>query len=338
MTGVCELRNGSPRGARTFSLRLVGLVGLMCLLTGSSLYGLQQADVASSRRVALTFDDLPGQVIEQRAEVFDSILDGIVTGLQGFDAPAVGFVNESKLYEEFSLVAGRIATLDDWLEAGYELGNHTFSHPDLHSTPVPEFIDDIDRGRHVIEPLSNRHGTPYRYFRHPMLHTGESPEVREDVDRHLAYRGYQVAPVTIDNQEWIFARAYDNALHIGDAGLAERIVDAYLPYMDSIVGYYEQQSVAILGYELPQVLLLHANRLNAHVLPRLLSILVERGYAFITLEDALEDPAYLRPNEYAGPAGITWLHRWALADGHRGEFFAGEPPVPGFVEEAFRIR
>ena len=298
----------------------------------------QQDGAAPSRQVALTFDDLPGQVIERRAEVFDSILSGIVAGLAQFDAPAVGFVNEGKLYREFSLVADRISVLDDWLEAGHELGNHTFSHPDLHTTPVPEFVEDIERGRLVIEPLSNRHGTPYRYFRHPMLHTGESREVREDVDRHLQYRGYQVAPVTIDNQEWIFARAYDNALHVGDGDLAARVVAAYLPYMDSIFGYYEQQSVAILGYELPQVLLLHANRLNARVLPDLLNGFVARGYSFVTLEEALEDPAYRRPNEYVGPAGITWLHRWALADGHRGAFFAGEPPVPPFVEEAFRLR
>ncbi len=291
-----------------------------------------------ARRMALTFDDLPAQSIERNAAVFDSILSGIRAGLDLFDAPAIGFVNEGKLYEEFSLVADRISVLDEWLEAGYELGNHTFSHPDLHHTSVPDYLEDIDRGRLVIEPLSERHGLPYRYFRHPMLHTGDSPEIREDVERHLQYRGYTVAPVTIDNQEWIFARAYDNALHAGDTDLAGRVVGAYLPYMDSIAGYYEQQSTAILGYELPQVLLLHANRLNARVLPELLGLLQERGYSFISLGEALADPAYQRANPYAGPAGITWLHRWALEDGHRGEFFAGEPDVPAFVDEAFRMR
>ena len=33
-------------------------------------------------------------------------------------------------------------------------------------------------------------------------------------------------------------------------------------------------------------------------------------------------------------AGITWLHRWALTEGKRGTFFAGEPIVPDWIEKA----
>jgi hypothetical protein len=48
----------------------------------------------------------------------------------------------------------------------------------------------------------------------------------------------------------------------------------------------------------------------------------------------LQDPAYQSTDEYVGSGGITWLHRWALTQGKRGEFFKGEPEVPAWVEQA----
>ncbi|MEZ4425537.1 MAG: polysaccharide deacetylase family protein [Gemmatimonadota bacterium] len=290
---------------------------------------------AQTRRMALTFDDLPAQAARQETAVFDSITDGILAHLSARNAPAVGFVNEGKLDRNGGPDPARVAVLRRWLQAGHELGNHTRTHPDLHTTPVEVWLADLEAGEPVTRALAAEAGMPFRYFRHPMLHTGRTPEIKARVAERLDALGYEVAPVTIDNQEWIFARAWDNAMEDREPALAGRIADAYVSYMDSIVGYYEQQSRAIVGYELPQVLLLHANRLNAHVLDRLLTALVARGYTFVELEEALADPAYARGDGYLGPAGITWLHRWALADGQRGAFFAGEPEVPAFVQEAF---
>ena len=65
----------------------------------------------------------------------------------------------------------------------------------------------------------------------------------------------------------------------------------------------------------------------------LASMFERRGYAFITLDRALEDPAYRSADTYTGPGGITWLHRWALTQRTAKTFFAGEPDVPGFVAE-----
>jgi hypothetical protein len=108
--------------------------------------------------------------------------------------------------------------------------------------------------------------------------------------------------------------------------------------MDTVFSYYERQSQSILGYELPQILLLHANRLNGECLDELFAMMRRRGYQFITLEQAFADPAYRRPDVFLGNAGITWLHRWALADGKRGAFFAGEPEVPAFINNLAQIR
>jgi hypothetical protein len=105
--------------------------------------------------------------------------------------------------------------------------------------------------------------------------------------------------------------------------------------MDSVVGYYEAQSRALVGREIPQVLLLHANRLNADTTDDLVSMLRDRGYTFVGLDEALRDPAYDLADEFVGPGGITWIHRWALTQGERGAFFAGEPEADDFVQAVF---
>ncbi len=247
-------------------------------------------------------------------------------------------MNEAKLYQDGTLVPRRVATLQAWVDAGLELGNHTFSHPNMNVTPLADFQAEVIAGEEITRPMLAEAGTEPRYFRHPFLRTGASLEDRHAFEAFLAEHGYRVAPVTIDNQEWIYARAYDHALARDDRALADRIGADYVVYMDSITGYYEAQSRALLGYELPQIMLLHANQLNADVMDALLAALENRGYDFVSLEEALEDPAYESEDEWVGDVGITWLHRWALTQGKRGDFFAGEPGVPDFVQAAFDDR
>ena len=72
------------------------------------------------------------------------------------------------------------------------------------------------------------------------------------------------------------------------------------------------------------------------MLDRLASMFRTRGYRFVSLDRALEDPAYRHPDGYYGPAGITWLQRWAITDGKPVTVFAGEPTVPKWIEQASR--
>ena len=176
------------------------------------------------------------------------------------------------------------------------------------------------------------------YFRHPYLHTGLNLKIKKNINDFLKNRGYRIAPVSIDNSEWIFASAYEKALMKRNDRLTEKIVDAYITYMDDMFAYYEDQSCQLLGYEIKQILLIHANLLNAHHLDLLLKRIRDRGYSFISLDQAMTDRAYLLKDTYTGPAGITWIHRWALTMGKKGEFFRGEPEVPEFVKKAASSR
>lgn len=287
-----------------------------------------------ARSVAITFDDLPGVAQGDRSVAAHArITDGVLRHVREHRVPAIGFVNEEKLLTDGRVDERRVDLLRQWARAGLELGNHGYSHLDFHTTPVDAYIADVARGDSVTRIVLAEAGRRPRFFRHPFLHSGRTLEDRRRFEASLAERGYLVAPVTIDNHDYLFAAAYD--LAPADS-VRRRVADEYIRYMESVAEYYEQQSTALLGREIPQVLLLHANNLNADHFGRLAEMYARRGYAFVSLEQALRDPAYASEDTYTGPAGITWLHRWALTRGKQGAFFAGEPEVPAWVQALVR--
>jgi peptidoglycan/xylan/chitin deacetylase (PgdA/CDA1 family) len=284
--------------------------------------------------MAVTFDDLPAQGFE-RAETA-AMLDinkRIVATLKKRDIPAVAFVNERGLEIDGKVERKRVAALTSWLDAGLELGNHTYSHPSLHKVPLEDYLREIAEGERVTRPLVEARGGTYQWFRHPFLQTGRDLDTKHAVERWLAGHGYRVAPVTIDNSEWIYARAYAVALRKKDQALAKRIAESYLDYMLRVVAYYEKQSDLLFGRQIPQVLLVHANRLNADHFGKLADAIAARGYRWVRLEDAVADEAYRSEDTFTGGGGITWLHRWALTRGGKDLIVPDEPTVPEFVEK-----
>ena len=129
-----------------------------------------------------------------------------------------------------------------------------------------------------------------------------------------------VAPVTVDNDEFVYAAAYDAALRRRDAAAARKIADDYLRYMAQVFSFFEGVSRQVAGREIPQVLLLHANNLNADRFAALAEMLAGRGYRFVSLEEALKDQAYRLPDDFVGAPGNSWFNHW--------EITAGRKPVP----------
>lgn len=305
------------------------------LLTASFWGSVQSQDRGpqkqARREVAVTFDDLPVASPRRDLKSLRDITTHLLKNIKSNRIPAIGFVNENQLFIDGNRDEARVDLLRMWIDAGLELGNHTFSHIDLHTTPLAQFQDNVIRGEEATAHLLAAKGKKLRYFRHPFLHTGKDLETKRNLEAFLAGRGYTIAPVTLDNSDWIFARAYDKAIADGDSQTMKRIAEAYVPYMEKKFEYFEKQSVALFGYEIKQVLLVHANALNADHFDDVARVIKKRGYTFITLEEALKDEAYRSADTYAGEGGITWLHRWALTKGMKGEFFRGEPSTPAFI-------
>jgi len=196
----------------------------------------------TSRKVAVTIDDLPvNSKIFPDAKNQKQITSRLLKALCENQVPAIGFVNEKKLYKNKKVDPLKIEILNLWLQAGLDLGNHTFSHPDLHRIPVDDFIKDISLGETILRPLMQKAGKPLKYFRHPFLHTGRTMAIKNKVETYLKNLNYQVAPVSIDNSEWVFAFAYEKAIIKNDKPLKKKISAAYIKYMDAMFEYYEEK-------------------------------------------------------------------------------------------------
>ena len=137
-------------------------------------------------------------------------------------------------------------------------------------------------------------------------------------------------PYTIDNDDWFFAKVYDEARARGDREAMTKIAAEYLPYMRRMFEFYEAYSRELFGREIPQILLLTPSRLNADYFGDLTGMIEERGYQYVTMDQAIADPAFKSKDTYAGRTGISWLQRWAIT---RGGAWRDEPHPSGYMEQ-----
>lgn len=306
---------------------------LICALCGNCF--LLRAQTAR-REVAFTIDDLPMAQdvndLEKMRKVNKKLLDSLVTN----HIPAIGFVNERNLYVKGETDA-RIDVLRMWLDAGMGLGNHSFSHPDFNKLSLSQYEDEAIRGEVVTRELMREKGLNKLYFRYPYNHTGTTKEARDSFQEFLKSRGYEIAPFTVEHEDYIFADAYRKAKQKKDEALAQRIRAAYLDFLDTMFNYFERRSRELLGYEVKQIFLIHDNELNADSIGAMAERLKRRGYSFITLDEALRDQAYQNKDEYVGGQGISWLHRWMIGLGKKLDY-NDEPDAPKFVMDIYQAK
>lgn len=307
---------------------LVSFLAIILGLCVASLPAHPQAAQKPDRQVAVTIDDLPaGMADRTTAADITAMTTKLLGTLRDQKIPVVGFVNEKKLYKPGE-VDERIKALRMWLDYGFELGNHTFSHPSLNQVGLKAWEDDVIQGESVTRMLMAEHKMKLRYFRHPYLDTGRDLLTRREAEAFLVERGYRIAPITLDGWDWMFAGVYEDAKKRNDTPLQQQIVKDYLAYHDAVFAYEEQLSAKIVGYEPKQILLLHASNLEADHIGELLDLLRKRGYRFITLQDALSDSAYSLPDTYVGEEGTGWIDHWAIT---QGKIPQGAPAFPQWV-------
>jgi peptidoglycan/xylan/chitin deacetylase (PgdA/CDA1 family) len=283
---------------------------------------------AQQKEIAVTIDDLPLNGPQFDAARLRLMTDKFLAGIKKHQIPAVGFVNESLLYMPNETDA-RIAILKSWIDAGVELGNHTFSHSGFKTTSLADFQDDFIRGEAVTKILLKEKGRKPRYFRHPFLQMGATLETEKAFENFIAQRGYRIAPVTIDTMDWMFLAAYSKARTENVKAMLKRVSDEYLKYVSVKFDYCEKVSGELFGRPIKHILLLHANELNGDNFDALIDVIKGKGYRFVTLERALEDSIYQFPDKYNGTS--DWLSLWAFSKGKK----FNNPMPPDFVQKIF---
>ncbi|MES2392462.1 MAG: polysaccharide deacetylase family protein [Acidobacteriota bacterium] len=291
---------------------------------------------AQTRTVAITVDDLPCANCSPRtpggASQPSLMLDTnrrLVASLQRAHIPVTGFV-----VTHIATQAGNTGTaaLQLWLNAGFDLGNHTDTHPSFADLTIEQEEAEILRADAVLRPLLAPHHRQPEFFRFPYNSTGETQPKHDALAAFLTAHGYAVATCTIDTSDYEFASAYARALGANDADTAQKIRTAYLTYSAAEIDFYASLNHRVLGYEPPQVLVLHDSLLNADTIDDVLALFRKRGYSFVNLSEAQHDPAYSIPNTYFTKFGPMWGYRWAR-DKNLGKLGLHEDEAPTWISD-----
>ena len=320
-------------GGAIFGCLFISLVNLQGQTQGSG-----AANPSAGRTVAVTVDDLPGAAPGTDHEIgklrdLQRVNRAIPGILHAHGVPAIGFVNEWKVQISGERDA-RVALLQMWIDATMDLGNHTYTHPDFNKVTLAQYEDETIRGEVVTRALLAAAGRQERYFRHPFLNTGPTLEAKAAFESFLAERGYRIAPVTVAVDDYEFNDILGEALDKKDKKLAEKSKAAYLDYVDVVFDFFEAASRKLFSREIPQVLLIHDNEINTQCLDALLTKLERRGYHFVSLDQAIADPAYATPDEFVGLTGISWIDRWKVALGQKPDY-KNNPEPPAWVGQQF---
>ena len=265
---------------------------------------------AEAENIALTFDDLPALTILNNQPYVNYLNAVILRGLKRHHLPAIGFVNEGKLDEIDR--PQQIAVLEKWLDAGMDLGNHTFSHESPNVIGARKFIADIAKGEPVTRGLLARRHRRIRWFRYPYLETGTPETVKREIELWLSRHHYRIAPVTIDANDWEFAEPYDDAIARRDEQRRLRIKSMYLEYTEKMIVWSRSAAHDLFGRGISHVMLLHATRLNADSIDDIAALLHRNHLRGVSLGQAMKDSVYLTSDPYAGRDGIGSLERWSI--------------------------
>jgi len=177
-----------------------------------------------------------------------------------------------------------------WGEAGHAVGNHTVTHPDLNAekTTLAAYQAEVLACDAVIRTLPG-----YRpWFRFTFLREGNTPEKRDGMRSFLAAHGYRNAYVALDTSDWRIDQRLKEVLTRNPKADLAPLRRVYLAHLRQRAEAYRALALRLFGREVPQVLLLHHNLLNALFLDDALGLFEGMGWKIVPPETAYADPVY----------------------------------------------
>ncbi len=258
-------------------------------------------------QVALTFDDLPVHGPVPAGVSRTVLLKQITNTLANARVPPTyGFVNAKSLEDD----ANHRAALEAWRAAGHPLANHTYSHMSLQETDVDGYRAEVIANEPILQALMGEED--WHWFRYPYLREGESLEKRNAVRELLEARGYRIAQVTVDFQDWAYNGPYVRCFEKRDFAAIAELKANYLARADERLTASEQASQRLYGRNIKHVMLLHVGAFQPVMLPHLFEFLERRGYDIVTLQEAQSDPAYAEDPGLELPYGTSFLEQMGL--------------------------
>jgi peptidoglycan/xylan/chitin deacetylase (PgdA/CDA1 family) len=246
-----------------------------------------------AQQVAITFDDLPlhddvpHTIDLTEDEVRLKIAQEILNTIQREHLPPVyGFINAVDIEDDPAL----IDVLKAWCDAGQPLGNHTYTHIGLNKQTPAQFEADIQKNEPTLTLLVGN--TDWRYLRYPYLWEGETLAKRKAVRAWLTAHNYKIAQVTMNFDDYLWNAPYARCADQRNQPAIASLEKSYLAAADRGIQIARETSQTLYHHDIPYVLLLHIGAFDAHMFPQLIQLLRSRGFTFVSLQQAQQDPAY----------------------------------------------
>lgn len=273
-----------PRATARF--RAPHIVRLACIAIAAGLC-LPVTVLAQAPQIAFTWDDLPAHGPLPPGETRVKIGRKLMEAMKGAHLPPVyGFVNAVALERE----PASAPMLQEWRDAGMFLGNHTWSHMNLNTASLADWEADLLKDEPTLKKYAA--GTDWHWLRYPFLAEGTIPEKRTDARKLLASHGYKVATVTMSFGDYMWNEPYARCVAKNDTTAIGQLESSYLEAAAADADFRRAMAKDLFGLDIPYVLLMHVGAFDARMLPRLLKMYRDKGFTFVTLEDAEKDPFY----------------------------------------------
>jgi peptidoglycan-N-acetylglucosamine deacetylase len=248
--------------------------------------------LCAAQKLAITIDDLPQNgALPPGVTRVDITRDTIAVLKKRHVPPVYGFINAKKLEGS----ADGAEALKLWA-AAEPFGNHTYTHIDLEQNTPEAFERDLEQNEPALELLArpgpDKPGNDWHWLRYPYLREGDTVEKRRAVRAYLTKRGYKIAQVTLDWEDYLWNSAYARCAAKNDKKSIDWLRTSYLNTASEFIDLGRAQAKLVYGHEINYVLLMHLGAFSSTIMPDALDLLKKKGFKLVTLEEAQSDPAY----------------------------------------------
>lgn len=288
----------------------------------------------AQKQVAITMDDMPFNVLNiYTIDSAISITDKLLNQILNSNTPVTGFITGKKCLNPIEPVKS-LQLLLKWINHPLiTLGNHTTNHYYSSKISLDTFKMEVIQNHYLISSLAGQKSL--KYFRFPYNSTGKDSVSQQTQYEFLRSLNYQIAPFTIESSDYVYDALYVNELNKGNRKRADSIAEVYIKHTIDQFKLFETFSSEIFKRPIKHIYLCHANKLHSDYYGVLINELRKVGYSFISMDEAMTDPAY-DSNEYFNKHGVSWIFRWIPDKKTRISYMRKELEVGSKLYEEYR--
>jgi peptidoglycan/xylan/chitin deacetylase (PgdA/CDA1 family) len=239
---------------------------------------------AQTKRIALTFDDvprMPGAFFTPEERTRQLIAALRRSGVK----QAAFFITTGNLEQAYG--KGGEARISAYVRAGHVIANHSYSHSHLSELTPEAYVADLDK---AAAWLKGRTG--FRpWYRYPFLDEAGTDVAKRDALRDaLRARGLHNGYVTSDSNDWLMEALAVDAKRAAQPMDMKALKDLYVRTVVGAADFYDGLARKTLGRSPIQVMLMHETDLEALFVADAVRALKADGWEIVTADRAFADP------------------------------------------------